>query len=76
LYVGGVLPQDCPHERVELRGIISGVREGWEAVPKSPEERNDYEAGWCRQCEHYVWRELGNPDWTLFVEPPSLRDTM
>jgi hypothetical protein len=64
-----LLPQDCPHERVVPRGLISGVREGWEENPKPAEERDDYEAGWCRQCEHYVWREVGAPTWTLFIAP-------
>jgi hypothetical protein len=62
-------PQDCPHERVVPRGFISGVRQRWETDPKPSAEPDDYEAGWCPQCGQYVWRELGSPDWILFVEP-------
>lgn len=57
-------PGDCPHESVEPRGISLSHLARWvdELEAGAFEE---LETAWCRECSHYVQRQLGGSAWTL-----------
>jgi hypothetical protein len=58
------LPQACPHERVEPRGLMSSFA-GWEGKP--PKDFRDYDVGYCYQCHLIVRRHISETDWHAFM---------
>lgn len=63
-------PQDCPHERVELRGLMSRFA-AWEGKP--PKDLRDYDVGFCHQCRHIVRRHVTETDWHAFMTEARTR---
>jgi hypothetical protein len=58
-------PPNCDHETAQPLGMLSVVPEPWLAGTQL--DPTEHEAAWCRDCEHYVWRELASPTWTAFT---------
>jgi len=58
------LPRDCPHVRVEPRGLMSNLA-AWEGKP--PKDLSDYDIGYCHQCQHIVRRHIAETEWHAFM---------
>ena len=61
------LPQDCPHARVEARGLLSSIQEGWSEHYRPWDSFRDHETAWCRECDHFVRRAAGASKWEPFM---------
>ena len=57
-------PQECPHARVEPRGVSPSYGATWSGSPL-PGVSVEYEFGQCLECECLVQRELGGAGWML-----------
>jgi len=65
--------EDCPHGQAQPLGFIWKVPGAWRAGADLPDGGADCESGWCRECERYLWRERGSPDWTSLTSPLDRR---
>jgi hypothetical protein len=67
-----VLPHEkCLHGYAHPLGMIMKVPPPWLTDAILPNDGTDLESGWCRTCEHYLWRELGSTYWTALMAPSS-----
>ncbi len=62
-------PAECLHGYAQLLGLMSKVPDGWGTGVSLPNDGAEHECAWCRECERYVWRELGSTCWTALAPP-------
>jgi hypothetical protein len=60
------LPRDCPHARIEARGLLSSIQEGSVEHYKPCDRFRDHETAWCRECDHFVRRAPRTTKWEAF----------
>ena len=62
-------PESCLHRNADALGLLSWIPADWLVGAVLPDAGADHEAGWCRECQRYVWRELGSDYWTALAPP-------
>ena len=62
---------ECSHSDVELLTARLAMSAEWLADAGVSVECEELEAGWCRECERYLWREADRIAWTRITVPPS-----
>ena len=62
-------PADCRHGYAHELGLMSKVPPRWLIGVTLPDDGAEHESAWCRDCERYVWRELGSTYWTALTPP-------
>jgi hypothetical protein len=64
-------PDPCIHGQAQQLGLISSVPDTWMLGASLPNDGAEHESAWCRDCQHYLWRELGSTYWTALNPPLS-----
>ena len=59
----------CPHGYAHPLGLMEKPRRVAAVGVTLPNGGAEHESAWCRECERYVWRELGSTFWTPLAPP-------